>query len=274
MKAMSDPKNVNSLRFLQVISTLLMMGLPSYFFLRLCHTNNWQWLGFSKYLNIQQVLFGFFFIFCANLVAQPLVNLSKYIVSFNQTWVQKAEALEKMYNEQVALMSNLSGGGEFIIAIFIIAFLPALFEEMFFRGALQNTLQRWWKKPIIAIVVTSIIFSAIHFSIYLFLSRFLLGLVLGWIFYKSRNIWVGTLVHFLNNLFALAQIFVMSKTKVKIDVSKLDAELPWWGIVISFVFLLIFGYLFQRASERNAEAIRKKEILLFEKHQTFGSLAS
>ena len=274
MKAMGNPKHVNTLRILQVISTFLMMGIPAYFFLRLCHSKHWLWLGFSRHFTPAQVLVGFVLLFCANLVAQPLADLSKSIVSYFPELLKKAENLEKLYNEQVALMSNLTSWSEFIIAVFIIAFFPALFEEMFFRGALQSTLQRWWKSPVAAILVSSIIFSLIHLSIYLFLSRVLLGIGLGWIFYKSRNIWVGTVVHFLNNTFALIQIFVLSKADKKIDVSKLDADLPWWAIAGSFVFLIGSAYLFKIISANNAEKIRVKEVLLFEKLQPYSGLAS
>lgn len=274
MKAMSNPKHVNTLRVLQVISTLLMMGMPAYFFLRLCHSKHWLWLGFSKHFTPAQVIVGFVLLFCANLVAQPLADLSKVIVSYFPELLKKAESLEKIYNEQVALMSNLKSWSEFIIAVFIIAFFPALFEEMFFRGALQSTLQRWWKSPVAAILVSSIIFSLIHLSIYLFLSRVLLGIGLGWIFYKSRNIWVGTAVHFLNNTFALIQIFALSKADKKIDVSKLDADLPWWAIAVSFVFLIGSAYLFKIISTNNSEKIRVKEVLLFEKLQPYSGLAS
>ncbi len=274
MKAMGNPKHVNTLRILQVISTFLMMGIPAYLFLRLCHSKHWLWLGFSRHFTPAQVLVGFVLLFCANLVAQPLADLSKSIVSYFPELLKKAENLEKLYNEQVALMSNLTSWSEFIIAVFIIAFFPALFEEMFFRGALQSTLQRWWKNPVAAILVSSIIFSLIHLSIYLFLSRVLLGIGLGWIFYKSRNIWVGTVVHFLNNTFALIQIFALSKADKKIDVSKLDADLPWWAIAGSFVFLIGSAYLFKIISANNAEKIRVKEVLLFEKLQPYSGLAS
>jgi membrane protease YdiL (CAAX protease family) len=274
MKSMSNPKHVNTLRVLQVMSTFLMMGIPAYLFLRLCHSKHWLWLGFSKHFTPIQVIVGFVLLFCANLVAQPLADLSKSIVSYFPELLKKAENLERIYNEQVVLMSNLTSWSEFIIAVFIIAFFPALFEEMFFRGALQNTLQRWWKRPIAAIIVTSLIFSLIHLSIYLFLSRVLLGIGLGWIFYKSRNIWVGTAVHFLNNTFALIQIFVLSKADKKVDVSKLDADLPWWAVALSFLFLIGSAYLYKIISANNAEKIRVKEVLLFEKLQPYSGIAS
>lgn len=274
MKALSDPKNINIIRLMQILSTFLMMGLPAYFFMRIVHTKNWLWLGFSKYINGQQVITGFFFIMFASMVAQPLADLSKYFVAFFPDLQKQAEALEKMYNDQVALMSNLKSIGGLLVSLVIIAFFPAVFEEMFFRGAIQNTLQRWWKGPVAAIIVTSVIFSFFHLSIYLFLSRFVLGLVLGWLFYKSKNIWVGIFIHFLNNTLALIQLYLTPLKGKKVEESFLDKTLPWWGIVICVVLLILFAYLFQKSSLKNANKIAVKEKILYESSTIFGSIAS
>ena len=60
-----------------------------------------------------------------------------------------------------------------VLILVVMAFFPALFEEIFFRGAMQELLERWWKKPLLAVIFTSIVFSLIHMSVYLFLSRFM-----------------------------------------------------------------------------------------------------
>lgn len=274
MKAMNDPKNVNTVRVMQVVSTLLMLALPSWAFMRLCHSNHWLWLGFSRYFNVQQIVLGVVLIFCANMLAQPLVDVTKYLIKGMPGWIKSADAMEKLYNDQIMLMSNLTGWGEYIIAIFIIAFFPALFEEMFFRGAVQSTLHRWWKNHWVTIIVTSILFSLIHLSIYLFLSRLLLGVALGWIFYKSRNVWIGVFIHFFNNSFALTQVFYLKKTGGKIDTSKLESDLPWWGIIISGIVLIAVAVLFDRYSKANANTIRIKEESLYAQLNPFGNIAA
>ncbi|HEX4956982.1 MAG TPA: CPBP family intramembrane glutamic endopeptidase [Lacibacter sp.] len=274
LKAMTDPKNVNTLRLMQVVSTLLMLALPAWVFMRLCHSKHWLWLGFSRYFTIQQVVLGIILIFCANMLAQPLVDVTKYLLKGFPSWIQKADAMEKLYNEQILLMSNLTGWGEYIVAIFIIAFFPALFEEMFFRGAVQSTLHRWWRNPWATILVTSVLFSLIHLSIYLFLSRLLLGAALGWIFFKSRNVWIGVIIHFFNNSFALSQVFYLKKTGGTIDTSKLDPSLPWWGVSISAFVLITVAVLFERSSKANANSIRIKEESLYAQLNPFGNIAS
>jgi uncharacterized protein len=275
LKAMNDPKNVNTVRIMQVVSTLLMLALPSWAFMRLCHSKHWLWLGFSKYFNVQQVVLGVVLIFCANVISQPLVDVTKWLLKSYPAIIASADKMEKLYSEQIMLMSNLTGWGEYLIAIVIIAFFPALFEEMFFRGAVQSTLHRWLNKyPWIAILITSIFFSLIHLSIYLFFSRLLLGAALGWLFYKSRNVWIGIFIHFVNNTFALTQVFYLKKTGGKIDPSQLDTELPWWGIAVSAVVLIGTAILYDRFSKSNANTIRIKEESLYAQLNPFGNIAS
>ncbi|MBX9783841.1 MAG: CPBP family intramembrane metalloprotease [Chitinophagaceae bacterium] len=274
LKAMSDPANVNAIRMMQVLSTLLMLALPAYAFMRLCHSKHWLWLGFSKYLSPVQVLLGIVIIFCTSMLAQPLADFSKWILSYSPSWTASAINMEKMYNEQVLLMSNLTGWGEFFVGLIIMAFFPALFEEMFFRGAVQSTLHRWWKNPWAAIIVTSLLFSLIHLSIYLFLSRALLGVALGWLFYKSRNVWLGVLIHFINNTFALSQVFYLKRTGGKVNVSDMDTNPEWWGLLISAAVLIGAVILFERVSKKNANVIALKEETLTAQLNPFGNIAS
>lgn len=275
LKAMNNPANVNTIRMMQVVSTLLMLGLPAWAFMRLCHSKHWLWLGFSKYFNVQQVVLGIVLIVCANVISQPLVDLTKFLLKGLPAWVAAADKMEKTYMEQIMLMSNLTGWGEYIISIIIISFFPAVFEEMFFRGAVQSTLHRWLHKyPWIAILITSIFFSLIHLSIYLFLSRLLLGAALGWIFYRSRNVWIGILIHFVNNTFALTQVFYLKQTGSKIDPAKLETDAPWWGVLIGAAVLIVSAILFERFSKANANAIRIKEESLIAQLNPFGNIAS
>jgi membrane protease YdiL (CAAX protease family) len=192
-------------------------------------------------------------------MAGPLQELSEKIVAYLPVWEQWAKKLEAAYNEQVNLLSNLNGIGDLILALLIMAFFPALFEELFFRGALQTLLVKWWKKPLLAILISSLVFSLIHMSIYLFLSRLALGFALGLMFHYTKNIWVNTIAHFLNNAFAVAQMYALSGSKEKVDVSKLDPHVDWWmGLMALFVLFGLFKFL-EKYSESNLRHIDLKE---------------
>lgn len=84
-------------------------------------------------------------------------------------------------------------------AIFVtLAILAPLLEELIFRGViLDGFLQRY--SPRTAIVWSSFIFGIAHMNPWQFISAFLLGLVIGWLYYKTRSLWPGIFLHFLNN---------------------------------------------------------------------------
>ncbi len=274
LKALMDPKNVAMARLSQVLGTLFLLCIPAVLYSLVVNGKNKFWLGFNPWFNGWQILVGFFIILVANLLASPLADLSKSVVAHFPNFNIYAKNLEELYNEQVLALSNLKSWPEFILAVFIMAFFPALFEELFFRGAMQNLLQKWWKKPLAAIIVTSLIFSLIHFSVYLFLSRAILGFALGYMFYQTKNIWVNIVAHFLNNAIAVSQLFYLSTRNEKLAVDKLDPEVPWWLGLISVVILFFLFKLLQKVSEPLQARITAKEQILEAEADPFHSFAS
>jgi membrane protease YdiL (CAAX protease family) len=264
VKAMINPANVGYARLSQVLGTFFLLFVPAVLYLLLCHGKNSFWLGFNRYINGWQIILGFFLIFLANILANPLADLSKMIISYFPDWNAQAKLLEDAYTQQAVALSNLKSWGEFFMAIVIMSFFPALFEEIFFRGAVQNLLERWWKMPLLAVLVTSLFFSLIHMSYYLFLSRALLGFVLGLMYLRSKNLWVNIVAHFLNNTVALMQMFWISKNAGKIEIDKLDPKVPVWGALIALAITVGFFLLFERVSVKNRKQIAFKEQDLYE----------
>ena len=269
VKALMLPENIGYARFAQVLGTFLLLFVPAVLYTLVTNGRNPFWLGFNAYINSFQVLIGFMIIFTANLMASPLAELSRYAVSHFPSLDTVAQELETAYNDQVMALSNLKSWPEYLVAIAIMAFFPALFEEVFFRGTLQNLLVRWWKAPLAAILVTSLFFSFIHLSVYLFASRAILGFILGLLYHRTKNIWVNVIAHFLNNLIAVTQLFIMSNQKEKMDVSKLDPELPWWIGLIALVFLVLLFKLLDRYSARNLEKIAVREKLIMAEENVY-----
>lgn len=273
LKAMEDPKNVDLVRLSQVLGTLFMLCLPAWAYSRVVNGKSLFWLGFNKYMWVSQVMIGFAIIFLANMMAAPLADLSKAVIANFPKLDALAKELEETYNKQVMIMSNLQNWREYIMAIFIMAFFPALFEELFFRGALQTLFEKWWKSPFMAILVTSIIFSIIHFSIYHFITRVILGFVLGYMFYKTKNIWVNTIAHFLNNALAVTQMFYMSTSAEKVDLSKIEPKIEWWIGLGAAIALFALLYVLEKNSAANKAKIIAKEEILLAKENPFASFA-
>ena len=266
VKALLLPENVNYSRFAQVSGTFLLLFLPAVAYMLICHGKNKFWLGFNKHINARQIFLGFFLIFLANVIANPLADLTKAILTNFPSINALGMLMEKAYTEQVMALSNLKSWGEFFIALIIMAFFPALFEEVFFRGAVQNLFERWWKKPLLAVLVTSLLFSLIHMSVFLFLSRALLGFVLGLMYQRSRNLWVNIIAHFLNNTVAVIQLFWISKHAQKVELDKLDPKLPWWGALSALAVTVALFVLFDKFSVKNRTQIVFEEQKLLEQN--------
>ena len=273
LKAMLKPENVFYTRLAQVIGTFFLLFFPSVLYLLICHGKNMFWLGFNKRINAWQILIGFFLMFFAGIIANSLEDVSKNAIIHFPGLNALALKLENSYSEQVTLLSNLKSWGEFIMALVIMAFFPALFEEVFFRGALQNLLERWWKAPLMAVIVTSLLFSFIHMSIYLFLSRAVLGFILGLMYQRSRNIWVNIAAHFLNNAIALIGLFWLSQQKQKIDPGKLDPHVPIWGALVTVAVVFGLFMLFEKVSAKNRLLLSFEEQNLIEKDNPIHSIA-
>lgn len=271
LKSMLDPKNVGLARLSQVLGTVFLLFLPAVLYSLVVNGKNPFWLGFNKYITARQILIGFGIIFFANLMAGPIADLSKSVIGHFPKLDTIAKNLEDAYNQQVLALSNLKSWPEFIMAIFIMAFFPALFEEIFFRGALQTLFEKWWKSPFMAILVSSIIFSIIHFSIYLFLTRLILGFVLGFMFYKTKNIWVNVVAHFLNNAIAVTMLFMLSNQKEKLDLAKVEPQVDWWWGIAALVVLVVLFKALEKYSQDNKARIEAKEQVLLAREDPFRS---
>jgi membrane protease YdiL (CAAX protease family) len=243
-QAMKNPDLVNTFRWLQFLSTACIFLLPAIAFALVCKSEPINSLGFNRHLSIFQIMIAFLIMFTANLLADPLQNISKQFTARLPALQQMADSLEKAYEDQVLMLSAMHTPWEWILALVIMALLPAVFEEVFFRGALQNVLIEWWKRPILAILATSIIFSLIHSSVYLFLSRALLGFVLGWIYERTRNLWINIIAHFLNNALALGMMYAASKSSKAPSLQDTEFKVDTWlAIIAAFALVGLFKLL-------------------------------
>jgi membrane protease YdiL (CAAX protease family) len=206
--------------------------------------------------SLKQLILIAVIIFFALFIVGALAELWK-MIPFPASWQQHFKAAEEEYNKQMQVMARMNGVGDYILSLLIVALLPAVFEETIFRGALQNLLSRGMKKPIWAIVITSIIFSAVHGSYDGFVPRFVLGFILGWLFYRTGNIWVNIAAHFINNAIGITTLYYYSKPSQPTDLSKIDDSFPLWlgalGIVAVIGLLIAFDQVSKKEIDHPGE---------------------
>ena len=135
-------------------------------------------------------------------------------------------------------MTHMRSIWDLLLAIIAIAVVPAIVEELYFRGTLQKIITDWSGKPFVAIVITAILFSAFHFSYFGFLSRMSLGIVLGLIYYYTKTIWLPILMHFVNNAIGVAALYAVRNNPKKID-QVMDSNLTYYWVIIGLIALVI-----------------------------------
>lgn len=240
LKAMTLPENINKVRWMQMLGTFAMMFLPAFFFALIVSKKPLDFFGLNKPTNIQLILLVIAIAVTALFLSGGLGELNK-LIPIPKKWELKFKRMEDNYADQVMMLANMKSIADYFISLVMIAILPALFEELLFRGTLQQLFIRWFKNAHVAIFVTSFLFSVIHFSYFGFLPRLALGLMLGYIFYYSKNIWLSMLMHFINNGVAVTALYFA--TRKGEDVKKvMDESYPLW---VAGVTLIIVLYLFK-----------------------------
>ena len=124
-------------------------------------------------------------------------------------------------------LTNFNSPVRFWVGVLVIGLVPAVAEELVFRGVIQKNLVRWFS-PHLGVWLGAAIFSAIHMQFFGFVPRFVLGLVLGYLYLWSGNILVSMAAHFTQNAFQLVLLYLAQRGQFGwgFDPDSSDA-LPW-----------------------------------------------
>jgi uncharacterized protein len=242
IEIMAKPQNFNKVVWMQVLGTLTIMALPAYVFAKIVSKQPLQYVGFSKKINYNILGLVIIIAIVGLALSASLGEVSKHIPLSNY-WKLKADKWEGNYEKEIMIFANMKTWFDYFYSLILIAILPAIFEELLFRGALQNLLTKWTTKPHIAIAITAFLFSIMHISFYGFLSRMMLGMVLGYVYYYGKNIWLNILMHFINNGVAITAMFWALQSGHSATETMNDT-LPMWIAPVSLIAMigLLVGY--------------------------------
>lgn len=199
----SNPQVMAAMKVIQALSSVLIFFLPAYVFAQIvAFRRPFNFLGLQPapvkpmyILAIVGILVAFPFVFWLGELNQ-LIPMPR--------WMGE---LEKEATQQMQEFLKAENSMDVLINVVIIALLPAICEEVCFRGALQRILIQLTRSPWAGIVFTSIFFSALHLQFQGFLPRMFLGVILGAVYWYSGSLWTSILAHFVNNAI---QVIVVS----------------------------------------------------------------
>ena len=211
----ADP--VTAIRLSQTLTTIGAFLLPSLLF---AYCQNRQWFDYNAANRLApQSMVNMVLILSVTLL--PVVGA---LSAFNQNIMPQEGAvaefmrnLEDAADEILSLVTSQRSSWDLICNILVFAVLAGVCEEFFFQGALQPLLMKWSKNPHIGILLTALIFSALHFQFYGFIPRFLLGVYLGYLFFWSRSLWLPILAHVLHNALSILVDFTLQGRGIDTD---------------------------------------------------------
>ena len=241
----SNPQIIQVNRVLLMFQHLGMFVVPSIIFAALI---SFQW---KKYLGFRRVnlLFG---------IGAIVVMISSLPIINALSWLN----LQMEFPDFMSGIENLFGGMEdgaadltkaitstdspwiFAFNILVVALLPAIGEEMLFRGALMPVLIKWTGNKNRGVWISAILFSAMHMQFYGFLPRMMLGALLGYLYLWSRSLWTPILAHFANNGLAVFLLFLINKGTISEDLDSFSPsgdDLVWLIVSIALVSGVLFG---------------------------------
>jgi membrane protease YdiL (CAAX protease family) len=249
---MLKPENLNAFKVIQVVSTVIIFFLPPYIIARRSSSRPFARLGFISGIKPNRLAISIAIMLCVLPLVGFLADLNEAI-PISDSLRKMFEKMESDYLEQVKKIALFKTPADYIITLIVIAFFPALVEEVFFRGALQQIFMRWFVHPWLVIFITSLVFSAIHFSWYGFIPRITLGMMLGGIFYYTGNLWYSIAGHFFNNALMVTVLYVQHLQGKAVN-PEVGNSAPWWAGGISLaLIILLFRHLNKISATKVAE---------------------
>jgi len=228
LQAMSDVDNAQTIRVLEFFQVLQSIGLfifppliagflfegSSITYLKLGKSSRWM-----VYLATVALMFAMLPFINWMVTLNESMKLPPFLSEVEQ-WMKSSEEAAARLTEAFLKMPTLGG---LIFNLLMVAMLPALGEELLFRGLLQRLFREMTGNIHVAIWLAAFLFSALHMQFYGFFPRWFLGVIFGYLFYHTGSIWVPVLGHFVNNAGAVVVSYLAQHTSLSMDIDSFGA---------------------------------------------------
>ena len=254
--ALLAPKWANStagLLTMQGVQTIVLFGVTALVGVWFTEerVNPFRQMSLNRGLTLKQGLIAFFFAVAALPAISMLAEWNKgmelpsFLVSVEEMMRQMEESAKALTERFL----NTSSVGMMFVNLFVMAFLPAVCEEMMFRGWLQRVLGKSVSCHT-AIWVAAFVFSAIHFQFYGFIPRMLIGAALGYLYYYTGSLWAPIVAHFTNNAAAVVTAFLTYNGYTSIDFDVIGTGDTWYLSVASVAVCVALLFRLQFTDDR------------------------
>ncbi len=231
-------------KYLQIISQVGLFIIPPLLFARLAGGRITSYLRLNKQVGLLTAVLCLLVLLSSLPMVQWLIEINQSVkfpswLSSAETWMKQAEANAERLTEAFLATNTLTGFG---VNLLMIAVLPAIGEELVFRGVLQRLFTEWFRNHHAGIFASAVLFSALHFQFYGFLPRTALGLIFGYLFAVTGSLWMPIVVHFINNALAVVVAFLFRREIIHHDYSELGKVANFWWMLASVVLLMLLFF--------------------------------
>ncbi len=254
MTHITHPDYANLLKYFQVVQSIGLFVIPPFIL-------GWFFSGNSfRYLKLERKVSWSTIIFTAVIMisAIPLINLTAYwnaqmslpdFLGPVEEWMKQAEETAEELTKRFLQADDIT---DLFINIFVIAVIPAIGEELLFRGVIQRLFSEWTRSFHAGIWISAIIFSAMHLQFFGFLPRTLLGVLFGYMLVWSGKMWIPIAAHFVNNAVAVIVFYFIQRNRIAEDIETIGADpAQWYYVLISLgIFVLLLFAFRKRLKDR------------------------
>lgn len=247
-------ENMNLQRYMQVMSHIGLFIMPAVVFAMLVGRNLFKYYDGNSIPGYRGVIFSALIVIAAIPMVYYLMELNQQLslpesMSRIENWMRQTEDAAAILTERFLNVNTLPA---LLFNLFMIGVIPAIGEELIFRGAVQRILFQWTKNIHIAVIIAAFLFSAMHFQFYGFLPRFVLGALLGYMFVLTGNIWVPIFAHFFNNALGVILYYIAYNSE-KIDPEALASSgFSLFIVLLSAALVLFLMILMNNLHHRKA----------------------
>lgn len=240
-------KDVNAEIVFQILSSIGLFVFPALVYAKHFEKNSAQFFKAAKKPDLKIVLFTIVIFFSANFALDLLVKLT-HLIPFEEMESPLIAALldiEKLTETSLKRFLVFTSPLKFILVFTAMALIPALGEELTFRGVFFNLFHRTSKNVWFAVLFSGAIFSLIHFQLHNFLAIFFMGALLAYVYHLTQNIWVSIIAHLFNNGLIVILSYANNLGFITYDFSEPE-EIPIYISIFAAVLFAVLFYIYRK----------------------------
>ena len=244
-----DAAPVNGIRLVTIFGQIFFIMLPALIF------SKWIYGDISKIISIKLPHWREVSLYILGIIIlTPLLQSYLYIQNYfierlaaNSQFINSIKTLLDSLNDLIEkTFGNLMSAQnipEMLLVVVTISVIPAICEEIMFRGYIQRSFE-FKLKPYLAVLITAVFFALYHFNPYGLIPLAVLGFYFGFAAYKSKSLVIPMILHFLNNFFAVMLYFIIGDDELinssVSDSSSLNENIQYFFLM----FFLFIGLIF------------------------------